>query len=95
MLKPTDAYSIILRNEDAARRLEASAQTSDWIVRELLRGATIPPAVLIRAETQHAEASRATAGALLLTSTLLCAPFRPSTTLPWWRRLYNRWKSSR
>lgn len=85
MLKPTEAYSIVLRNEDAARRLEAEAQALEWPLEQLRRGQSLPPASLINVLEAHQQSCRATAGALLLSSTLIAEARRPAA-LSWWRR---------
>jgi hypothetical protein len=96
MLKPTDAISIVVRNSEAARWLEAEAQALDWPLEQLRRGHSLPPSVLIGVLGAHQRSCRATAGALLLSATLIAEARRPvEAPLPWWRRLYNRWKSSR
>lgn len=93
MLKPEDAWSIVIRQEDAAERLISSAQASDWLADEIARGASVSPAATIRAARLHAEAARASAGAHVLTATLIAQAYglgnRPPP-LAWWRRWCRR-----
>lgn len=93
MLKPTDAASIVAVNTEAVRRLEAEAQELEWPIEQLRRGRSLPPTSLIGLLEAHQRSCRATAGALLLSSTLIAeAQGQPSTpvVLPWWRRMWLR-----
>lgn len=88
MLKPTEATSIVVSNTKAARWLEAEAQALDWPLEQLRRGRSLPPTVLIDMLEAHQRSCRATAGALLLSSTLIAEVQRPpeEPPPPWWRR---------